>query len=631
MSEKIKYFIENGDLKAAASEAEHAALNLAWGGKKDSVEYSNYIRLRDAAMILAGLDNKTSRQNGKNSVQPSPIRFSIDEYPSIAIVHSPADQTMCDAVIKVGRILNYESTRKVSLDSPEGRKLREILPESRKRSDKPIDQRQFRKMHLGGWIYQIGCYNKKLRLNQRLLDSELSKVFFDASKNGFRKLVVDNIGGLFDYDTETGYSSIEAEAAAILSAILEHSQENPETSLPEIIFSVPDFSRVIILDSLLRIMVDTNGNKEAFERVNERANKLSKAVSTCDSFFREQIRRLCEMWENKDDIALILGETGTGKEHLIDKLVEITGESQKPVEKVNCSYFTESLLSDELFGHEKGTYTDAKTMRKGRIELAADGILFLDEIGRADKKTQFALLRFLVDRKFRRNGGTQDIKSNARLIFATSADLERLVSEGYMEPDFYYRIANHVITVPPLRERHEDIGLIAKGIVGELNQKSQSKGLPTLQITADAFEEFERFSWHGNVRQLEHYLKALQTGLISTQRKMINRKYIEENPPQLDPLSQGSSLLDDLKAVIRSLIHYSLSGGLSLKTKDVLMATMAEVSEGELGLTERESEKVTGLARTGKAKQPKSAHDSARDKYTNVELALRNLPSKGPR
>ncbi len=196
---------------------------------------------------------------------------------------------------------------------------------------------------------------------------------------------------------------------------------------------------------------------------------------------------------------LLLGETGTGKGVLARLIHRMSPRADRPFVNVTCSALAESLMESELFGHEKGAFTDARTLKRGLAEVATGGTLFLDEIGELSMGLQGKLLRFIEDRTFRRVGGTEDIKVDARVIAATNRRLEEEVAEGRFRQDLFYRLRVLPIELPPLRHRRSDIPLLASEFVdrfnGEFGKRVEGFGPETLAV-------LERYEWPGNVREL---------------------------------------------------------------------------------------------------------------------------------
>jgi DNA-binding NtrC family response regulator len=201
---------------------------------------------------------------------------------------------------------------------------------------------------------------------------------------------------------------------------------------------------------------------------------------------------------------LVHGESGTGKD-LVAKAIHFESDrAQAPFMNVTCSALPEHLLESELFGHEKGAFTDAKAEKRGLFELARGGSVFLDEVGELPVSLQAKLLRFLEDRTFKRVGGVRDITVDVRVIAATNKDLARAVEEGTFRADLYYRLNVIPIHIPPLRERREDIPLLAAFFIDQMNRefRKQVRG-----ATPGALQLMARYSWPGNVRELKNALE----------------------------------------------------------------------------------------------------------------------------
>ncbi|HYJ91270.1 MAG TPA: sigma 54-interacting transcriptional regulator [Pyrinomonadaceae bacterium] len=198
---------------------------------------------------------------------------------------------------------------------------------------------------------------------------------------------------------------------------------------------------------------------------------------------------------------LIQGESGTGKELLANLIHYNSSRRDKPYIKINCGAIPETLLESELFGHEKGAFTDARTQRQGRFEEADGGTLFLDEIGEMSMQAQVRLLRVLQDGEFTRVGGKAVIKSDVRVIAASNVDLEQAVENGTFRKDLYYRLSVFPISLPPLRERIEDIHLL---VVHFLDRYKEKTGRFVSGISKEAMRAFVNHDWPGNVRELEN-------------------------------------------------------------------------------------------------------------------------------
>lgn len=205
-----------------------------------------------------------------------------------------------------------------------------------------------------------------------------------------------------------------------------------------------------------------------------------------------------------DAPVLILGESGTGKEMSARAIHRRSARQDSPFVAINCSAIPETLIESELFGHEKGAFTGAHAMRKGRIEHAAGGTLFLDEIGEVPLPIQVKLLRFLQEQCIERVGGRQEISVNARVIAATNADLKKGMAEGTFREDLYYRLAVVQITLPSLRDRDDDVVMLAKSF---LQRFATETGKSSLSFSSDAIRAIRTHTWPGNVRELQNRVR----------------------------------------------------------------------------------------------------------------------------
>lgn len=219
------------------------------------------------------------------------------------------------------------------------------------------------------------------------------------------------------------------------------------------------------------------------------------------------VRRAIELAQNVASTSatvLITGESGTGKELIANLIHYNSGRENKPFVKINCGAIPETLLESELFGHEKGSFTDAREQRQGRFEEADGGSLFLDEIGEMSLQAQVRLLRVLQDGEFTRVGGKKVIKADVRVIAATNADLEQSIANGTFRKDLYYRLSVFPISLPPLRKRVEDIHPL---VIHFLDAYKEKSGRFVSGISQEAMRALVSYDWPGNVRELENAIE----------------------------------------------------------------------------------------------------------------------------
>jgi two-component system response regulator AtoC len=254
---------------------------------------------------------------------------------------------------------------------------------------------------------------------------------------------------------------------------------------------------------------------------------------------------------------LISGESGTGKELLVNTIHYNSPRARGPLIKVNCSALPEALLESELFGHEKGAFTSAATRRLGRFELADKGTLFLDEIGEMPQSVQVKLLRVLQEKEFERVGGCKTVKTDIRIVAATHRSLPELVARGIFREDLYYRLAVVTLEMPPLRERREDIPLLARLF---LQKFAQETGRELDDFDPESMSLLEGYQWPGNVRELSN---VVERAVVMSTGRMIFPEDLpsglvpgsDESRPPCGAAWQGNSLRDIVKTTECNIIR----------------------------------------------------------------------------
>jgi nitrogen regulation protein NR(I) len=235
------------------------------------------------------------------------------------------------------------------------------------------------------------------------------------------------------------------------------------------------------------------------EAVPERSDVL---VGRCPAM--QEVYKAVGRVARQDVTVLLTGESGTGKELVARALYHHSGRAGQPFLAINCAAIPEPLLESELFGHEKGAFTGADRKRIGKFEQCNGGTLFLDEVGDMTPLTQTKILRVLQEQTFERVGGNETVQTDVRLIAATNADLEKLVATGRFRNDLYYRLSVFTISLPPLRERGDDLSLLVEHF---LRRFSHELSKEPCRVTPEALELLRRHSWPGNVRELQSVLK----------------------------------------------------------------------------------------------------------------------------
>ena len=250
------------------------------------------------------------------------------------------------------------------------------------------------------------------------------------------------------------------------------------------------------------------------------ANESKKLMIGNSPAMQEEVHRLIDAVAETDMTVLVQGESGSGKELVAKTLHERSGRSKRNLVAVDCCTLPEKLFESELFGHERGAFTGADRQKKGLIEGAEGGTLFLDEIGEIDLAVQAKLLRVIETGVFRRVGGTKDLRANVRIVAATNCDLEKASGEGAFRSDLFYRLSAFVITVPPLRERREDIPELVDHFI---HNRDFSRRINTT-VSRGAMRALMAYDWPGNVRELKNAIE--RAIILSRQTRKIRPEHL---------------------------------------------------------------------------------------------------------
>jgi len=289
----------------------------------------------------------------------------------------------------------------------------------------------------------------------------------------------------------TAYGDVQAAVGAMKAGAGDFLKKPYE--LEELLHAVRNAARNLERDTQL----------DGFRRRALQRHHADQMVGSCSPMV--DVARLVEKVSNSEaTTVLITGESGTGKELVARAIHYNSARRAYPLMDVNCSSFQEGLLENELFGHERGAFTDAHEAKKGLVELCHQGTLFLDEVGDMPLSTQAKLLRFIDQKKFKRVGGVQDIAVDIRITTATNKRLDEAVADGAFREDLYYRLKVISIHLPPLRDRGEDILILAEHFLATFNRKFKKH---FQRVSKGAAEILLNYSWPGNVRELKNVLE----------------------------------------------------------------------------------------------------------------------------
>lgn len=263
-------------------------------------------------------------------------------------------------------------------------------------------------------------------------------------------------------------------------------------------------------------------------------HKFEKGDMVTQSPLMKEIQKTVEQIAQSTAAVLIEGESGTGKELVAHQIHQLSPRRNGPFVAVHCAALSEGLLSSELFGHEKGSFTGATERKIGRFERAHQGTLFLDEIGEISPETQVKLLRVLQEGEFERVGGTKTIKVDVRLVCATNKNLLEEVRAGRFREDLYYRINVIYMKMPPLRERKEDIPLLADSFIKSF---AQANGKKITGIEPDSMEALKRYDWPGNIRELKNIIERM---IVLSSSEKLSLHLVPEDVRRAEPSARAS-------------------------------------------------------------------------------------------
>ena len=349
------------------------------------------------------------------------------------------------------------------------------------------------------------------------------------------------------------------------SIIMMTGQHDLELAIQAIKSGATDFiHKPIKIDELQivveRVLANQRLSREVEALQPETSPELEKRELIGRSDVMLQVSKEIALCAGSNTTVLITGESGTGKE-VVARLVHNHSGLSGPFVAVNCAAIVDTLLESELFGHEKGAFTGATGRKPGKFELAQDGTLFLDEIGELALPLQAKLLRVLQEQVFERVGGTQQVSSNARVIAATNRDLFAEAAAGRFREDLAYRLKVITIHLPALRQRLEDIPLLAKALIEKISRKIHK---PPLQLTESALGLLQSHDWPGNVRELENLLtQALvqaRGNALTPDLLPLRQSASASSLPAVESAAQAAKSLDQVEAEHIQLVLDTTSG-----------------------------------------------------------------------
>ncbi|MCP4106411.1 MAG: sigma-54-dependent Fis family transcriptional regulator [Desulfobacteraceae bacterium] len=405
-----------------------------------------------------------------------------------------------------------------------------------------VDDELIVRESLGGWLERDGHYIEKVASGEEALET-LKDSRFDI-------LLVDiKMEGMSGLDVLKRVKENDPDIAVVMIT----AYGSIPTSIDAMKHGASDYLLKPFDPNELGVLIEKILESQAQAKENLYLREQHKERSRFESMIG-QSKPMQEIFDLIQDVApmdstiLITGETGTGKGLAAKAIHTNSPRREGPFVAVNCGAMPEHLMESELFGYQKGAFTDAKDNKKGRLELAHSGTLFLDEIGEITMRMQIDLLRVLEDKIFYRVGGTQPIEADFRVIAATNRDLSEAIRQGIFREDLYYRLNVISFKMPSLRERKEDIPLLAEHF---LNRFSQETNKHVEKISRDALDEMMLYEWPGNIRELEN---AVERAVVVGKSVKIMPEDLPIFSPEHTEAPKNNSLKEIEKAHITHIL-----------------------------------------------------------------------------
>jgi transcriptional regulator with GAF, ATPase, and Fis domain len=397
-------------------------------------------------------------------------------------------------------------------------------------------------------------------VNRNPLDTEKITVSRTVTERVLNEKIALLSNDLRDSGLENAESLIAKRVAALLCVPLEINETQGliylDSCQPDAKLTENHLQQLTAISLLISAALEQRLSIQALEKENARLQTELEIETNLIGVSQEinKVFQLIKKVSPTDSNVLITGESGTGKELVAQTLHRNSRRSDKPFVAINCAVLNEHLLESDLFGHERGSFTGAYSQKRGKLEMADGGTVFLDEVGELAPHLQAKLLRVLQEREFERVGGVQTLKTNVRIIAATNQNLQESVKKGSFREDLFFRLNVVQINVPPLRERKQDIPLLAQHFVNKYSEKCNRK---VVGLSKKAREVLSNYEWTGNVRELENVIeRAIVLGSTETIMPEDLPDEIAENAPLAD--SDATGFHAQLKEAKRRIIMAAL-------------------------------------------------------------------------
>jgi two-component system NtrC family response regulator len=432
-----------------------------------------------------------------------------------------------------------------------------------------IDDEPAQVQALAGFLKKKG-YDIQSALNGRQGLQQIERQTIDLVITDFRLPDIDGVEVLkrvqainpdIDVIMMTAFGSVESAVEAMRAGAVDYLMKPIDLDQLELVLArALEHKQLVSENRLLR------------EQLAERF-KFEQIISVSEAM--EVALNIAGRAASSKATVLITGESGTGKELIARAIHQASPRKDAPFVAVNCAALAENLLESELFGHEKGAFTGADRLRKGRFELAEKGTLFIDEVGEMPLTTQVKLLRVLQEQTFERVGGTESIKVDIRIVAATNRNLEEMIEAGRFRDDLYYRLNVVRIHIPPLRQRKADIPLLVDYFLKKYATENKKN---IVSVSREAMDQLMKYEYPGNVRELENIIEQAvvlsRNPIISVPDLPLTVRSSRSEAPSRDPFGQGT-FVERVEAFERSLIDQAMeeAQGVQVKAAKILGIT----------------------------------------------------------
>jgi DNA-binding NtrC family response regulator len=399
-----------------------------------------------------------------------------------------------------------------------------------------VDDEEIVRESLSGWLekdgYDVACAPDGRFAVDRMKGERWNVVLVDLKMPGMDGLQVLEEARRLQPEAAvilmTAYATVDTAVAAMKLGAFDYLVKPFDPEELSILMQ-----KVVAQQSLVR---ENAVLRKALKKEHRFRDLVSKSPSM------QKVFELAQVAARSNSTILVLGESGTGKEVLARTIHAESPRAEGPFVAVSCAALTETLLESELFGHERGSFTGATARRKGKFELARGGTLFLDEVGDISSKLQLDLLRVLEERKLHRVGGEEPIDVDVRVVAATNRDLRKAVGDGSFREDLFYRLNVIPVTLPPLRERKEDIPLLVEHFLDRLEAELKRR----VRVSPEAMGALLAHTWPGNVRELRN---VLERGAVVAQGEVVKLADLGLAPPpgKAAPHPGGPASLEDVE------------------------------------------------------------------------------------